>query len=146
MPGAKVKTIRIVQYAQRLHDIVIIMQRFAHTHQNKVGYVVNGSVSNGATERVAPSRQWCISQFSSKEEYLCDNLPCCEMTIKTHLTCCAKCTPKSASSLCRYTYRRACAAFTNRRIEHKHRFDQPSIIKLQQDFACAAVFRVQFTP
>src|SRR5437899_6273738 len=140
MPGAKVKTIRNVQYAQRLHDIVIIMQRFAHTHQNKVGYVVNGSVSNGATERVAPRRPWCISQFSSKEEYLCDNLPCCEMTIKTHLTCCAKCTPKSASSLCRYTYCCASATFTNGWVEHEYRFNQFPIIKFQQDFTRTVIF------
>src|SRR6266487_2228009 len=101
---AQVKTIRTVQNTQRLHDIIIIMQRFAHAHQDNIGNVVNGSTPIRVTAKVALCRPWCISQFSSKEEYLCHNLSCSEMTIKTHLTCCAECTPESTTSLCRNTY------------------------------------------
>src|SRR3989442_1653727 len=118
------------------------MQRFAHTHQDNIGNVINRGTAIRATARVALCRPWRISQLASKEEYLCYNFSYIEVTIKTHLTCCAECTPESTTSLCRYTYCRAGTALTNGRIEHKHRFDQFPIIEFQQDFARAVVFGV----
>ena len=138
---AQVKAIRTVQYAQCLHHIVIIMQRFTHTHQDNIGNMINRG-----TARKSFCRPWCISQLASKEEYLSYDFSRAEMTIKTHLTCSAECTTKSTTGLCRYTYSRAGAALTNGRIEHKHRFDEFPIIEFQQDFARAIIFGVQFTP
>src|SRR5579863_1835883 len=120
------KTIRAVQGTQRLQDISIIMQRFAHAHKNKVGYMVNGCAAGQTCRRPGYS-----TQLSCKVENLCDDLARAQMAVKAHLPRRAKRTAKGAACLCRDTDSSTRTALAQWRVEHQHRFDQFAVCQFQ---------------
>src|SRR5258706_11169044 len=94
MASPQVEALGAVEDAQRLQHIAIVMQRFAHAHQNDVGNVTDGWAAweSCSSPRGGP-------QFTRKEEDLVDNFTRAEVTVKAHLSRGAKSTAIGAACL-----------------------------------------------
>src|SRR2546423_11589204 len=94
VPRAQVEAIGTIEDTQRLQDIIVVMQRLAHAHQDDVGNAINRRAAR-QTFRCPGSGP----QLTRKVEYLRDDLSRAQMTIKAHLTRRAKCAAVGAARL-----------------------------------------------
>ena len=94
MPRAQVEAIRTVEDTQRLQDIIIVMQRLAHAHQDDVGNVINRRAARQTFRRPGGG-----PQLTCKVEHLRNDLSRAQMTIKAHLARRAKCAAVGAARL-----------------------------------------------
>src|SRR5260370_29931960 len=82
-------------------------------------------------------------QFTGEEQYLGHDLSSAQVTIKAHLARCTERTSKSAAGLGGHADCRACATFTNWRVEHQHRFNQAPLALFPTKIARPRLLRIQ---
>src|SRR5436305_10894189 len=103
MPGTKLKACGTIENAQRLQDIIIVVERLAHAHQYDIGNVV---------DRLAARESCCMpgsrTEFAGKVEYLSHDLTCAQVAIEAHLAGSTKGTAKGTTGLAGDAYGRSC--------------------------------------
>src|SRR6266446_7181434 len=103
----QVEPLWTVQDTQRLQNVFVVMQRFTHAHQDDIRHMIDWFAA-----RETSRRPWCGPQLASEVEHLGHDLPCAQMTVKTHLSRCAEGATKGAAYLCRDTDGGTCTTLT----------------------------------